>query len=225
MSVTGDQSQRSHISALNSDEIIFLAEQGSVSACREHMRREIMRVDGVPYVETTQTLLAMNGFVRGEADRLKMPYILAIYAAYLSGWLSLPLVFHYPTARAFNDAFVTAEPPAVGDADTWLEVGNWAWGWMEPLTGGPSFFLLCLQFARDARLSIGGSEATGRMQDFQGGRLSSAFPAYAESVVQGYGRALAMRCDAAALVSEHERICQLEVQQLREQLREDDKHA
>ena len=195
-----------------------------MSACRERMRREIMRIDGVPYVETTETLLKMNTFVRGEADRLRLPYVAAIYAAYLSGWLSLPLVFHYTSAQAFNTAFVTAEPPGIGDADTWLEVGSWAWNWMEPLTGAPSFVLLCLQFARDARLDIGGSHATERMQDFQGEQLSSAFPAYAESVVRSYGCALSMRCDAAALVSEHERICQLEVQQIQKQLR-DDKQA
>lgn len=35
----------------------------------------------------------------------------------------------------FNEHFVTADVPEPKDLETWLEVGSFAWQWMEPLIG------------------------------------------------------------------------------------------
>ena len=35
--------------------------------------------------------------------------------------------------------YVTCDPPEEGDVDTWLEVGSYAWNWMEPPLGQASF--------------------------------------------------------------------------------------
>lgn len=206
--------RESCVAALKPHDLLILAESGSVNACREQMRREIMRVDGVAYVGTSQQLLTMNDFVDRKVETLTMPYVAAIWCAYVAGWASLPLVFSYDISQAFNDAFVTADPPAHGEYDTMLEVGAWSWTWMEPLTGAPAFSLLCLQFARDARQSIGGTTASERMRAFEGARLSEAFPMYCPRIVGMYGRAVAMRPvdEAHALVAEHERICKAELE-------------
>ncbi len=36
---------------------------------------------------------------------------------------------------AFNEAFVTTDVPEAKDLETPLEVGGWAWNWMEPPLG------------------------------------------------------------------------------------------
>jgi len=168
-----------------------------LDASRERLRREIMRIDRIAYSETTPIVSPISrqppcllfyrarrtctncarcepgqllGIAKACVDNqmlMKAPYQLSIYTALVAGWASLPLVFHYTTASIFNDYFVTAEPPDVGEADTWLEVGAWSWSWMEPPLGTISFFLLCIQFARDQRMSIGGLSMVEQMQEKQ----------------------------------------------------------
>jgi hypothetical protein len=55
----------------------------------------------------------------------------------------------------FNHHFVTAELPPPEDMETWLEIGSASWGWMEPVLGQISFFLLCMQFARAQIQNLG----------------------------------------------------------------------
>ena len=55
----------------------------------------------------------------------------------------------------FNENFVTADMPDEKDLETWLEVGSASWGWMEPVLGQVSFFLLCMQFARSQMKNLG----------------------------------------------------------------------
>ena len=69
--------------------------------------------------------------------------------------VSFPLVFHEATMTWFNHHFVTAELPPPEDMETWLEVGSASWGWMEPVLGQISFFLLCMQFARAQIQNLG----------------------------------------------------------------------
>lgn len=51
-------------------------------------------------------------------------------------------------STSFVQHMVTTEVPPDKDLETWLEVGSWSWGWMEPPLGQLSFFLLCMQLAR-----------------------------------------------------------------------------
>jgi hypothetical protein len=133
----------------------------------------------------------------------------AIYGALITGWVSIPLLFHYPSASLFNHYLVTAAPPEIGDADTCLEVGMWAWAWMEPSTGALSFFLLCMQFAREQSIAIGGDSFHGRLAEWQGKRLAAAYPEYDYKIVHAYGAIRAHLDDTNDLLRE-----QLEIEAL-----------
>ena len=124
-----------------------------------------------------------------------LPYEVGIQTAITAGWLSIPLVFSYTVAKKFNDSFVTAEPPDVGEMDTILEIGSWTWGWMEPPLGTISFFLLCMQFAREQRIAIGMKPFTERIKEHQGNRLTAAYPMYDEALVRAYAESTALHCD------------------------------
>ena len=128
------------------------------------------------------------GTVSGTHALLKLPYQIGIVSALLGGWLSLPLVFHYGAASKFNDHFVTCDPPDVGEADTWLEVGSWAWNWMEPPLGQISFVLLCLQFARAQMENMGMKPFTGAMIGRRAARVAEAFPQYNRRIIYEYSK-------------------------------------
>ena len=104
-------------------------------------------------------------------------------------------MFHFGSASKFNDLFVTAEPPEHGDADTWLEVGSWSWNWMEPPLGTISFFLLCMQFAREQRERIGVKHFTEKIKERQGDDLVAAFPQYDAAIVRAYAETIALQSD------------------------------
>jgi hypothetical protein len=83
------------------------------------------------------------------------PFKVGFTSALIAGWVSFPLVFHEQTMTWFNHHFVTAELPPPEDMETWLEIGSASWGWMEPVLGQISFFLLCMQFARAQIQNLG----------------------------------------------------------------------
>jgi hypothetical protein len=58
------------------------------------------------------------------------------------------------TALWFDEQYVTTDVPPPEDLETFLEVGSWSWGWMEPPMGQLSFFLLCMAWARNQMLNI-----------------------------------------------------------------------
>jgi hypothetical protein len=49
--------------------------------------------------------------------------------------MSIPMIFHLDTVLWFNDYYVTSDVPEAKDLETPLEVGSWAWNWMEPPLG------------------------------------------------------------------------------------------
>jgi hypothetical protein len=61
---------------------------------------------------------------------LSMPYQVGVFIALSSGALSLPMVFHHPTAHWFNNNFVTCVIPEPHELETVLEIGAWTWNWM-----------------------------------------------------------------------------------------------
>ena len=196
-----------HVSELSGDQLFVLSEScGHLGAARERLRREIMIVDKVDYFDTTDKLVEIANASHGNQGMVKAPYYASIYVALMTGWASLPLVFHYPTASLFNDYFVTADPPDVGEADTWLEVGAWSWNWMEPPLGTISFFLLCIQFAREQRLSIGEKAMTERIREYQADFLAKQYPQYDSSILRAYGSAIALHDDSINIREDGERI-------------------
>lgn len=137
------------VDELSNETLFMMAKTGDLTSCRERMIREVMAVDGVgrdAAKETTRAIAKKNaeGLFIG-----LLPYRVGISVAIASAWISIPAVFSLQFAKSFNTYFVTTEVPSKSELDTLLEVGSWTWNWMEPPLGTISFFLLCLQYARD----------------------------------------------------------------------------
>ena len=197
-----------HMSEVGGENLFVLAEGGNQAAIRERVRREIMVKDLVDYPGTTVRLKEMSALCASNHSLYNSPFQLAIFTAGFSGFVSLPLVFSYPAASLFNTYMVTADPPNVGDADTFLEVGSWSWGWMEPPLGTISFFILCMQYVREKRLETGRTGAASELiQKRQGDLLTSTYGhQYDPDVLHAYGKSIAFFSDASIIEEEHESI-------------------
>ena len=57
------------------------------------------------------------------------------------GFASIPLIFHLDTVSWFNSMYVTSDVPDSKDLETFLEVGGWAWNWMEPPLGNKKLII------------------------------------------------------------------------------------
>ena len=73
---------------------------------------------------------------------------------------------------------------------------------MEPPLGTISFFLLCMQFAREQRERIGVKHFTEKIKERQGDALCEAFPQYDAEIVRSYGESIALQCDSGAIDEE-----------------------
>eukprot|EP00808_Paulinella_micropora_P010586 g58569.t1 len=133
---------------MDNEVLMLLSARGDPGARSERFIREVMHVDDLEWVEASNAVEK----VRKECHLSKvahLPYKIGVTGAILSAAVSLPMVFHLPTAKWFNEIFVTTDIPAHGELDTPLEIGMWTWGWNEPVMGTLSFVLLCAQFARN----------------------------------------------------------------------------
>lgn len=127
--------------------LLIMASYGDTGARRERFVREIMYIDALDWRAAAS-----------HADRLAESEVQGHIAQTLTtavgvssivfGLGSLPMVFHLETALWFNDRYVTTDVPEAKDLETWLEVGQWTWSWMEPPIGTLSFVFLAFQFAR-----------------------------------------------------------------------------
>jgi hypothetical protein len=117
-------------------------------AREEILKRHIMSVDGVPYELACETFWEIRERNRRRLFLLSLPYKIGIFTALSAAALSFPLVFDLGTVEWFNTNYVTADVPEPKDLETPLEVGTWAWNWMEPPLGQISSGLLCLQHNR-----------------------------------------------------------------------------
>jgi len=194
---SGDGAIR-HISQLDGTGLYFLSKiegTAQVDACRERLRREIMFIDGVDYDGATPKLLEMNKVNSAGLWQKKLPYQATFWTAQVSGWASLPLVFYVGLAKPFNQICVTTEVPEPEDLQTMLEVGMWTWNWMEPPLGTVSFFLLCMQFAREASNNMGAKTPVMRHKEYLAASLQQAFPMYNGDIVADYAKATAFDDD------------------------------
>ena len=173
-----------------SGEVLFSmsAQGGCLGASRERLAREIMIVDNVSHEDALEVV---RGMARKNVEGLTMsllPYNLGIGTAYVAAYVSIPAVFSLEFAKAFNEVAVTTDVPAASDLNTMLEVGSWTWNWMEPPLGTISFFLLCLQYARDQKINIGQKPWTTYWKEKQGDKLAAAYPQYHKPIVRDYGQ-------------------------------------
>jgi hypothetical protein len=132
----------------------------TVAALKNHgarievLKRHIMAVDQCSYDEATATFEKIAKKNREGMAIAALPYQLGIAAGVMAAIGSIPLVFDLHTTLWFNELYVTTEVPGNEDLETPLEVGSWAWNWMEPPLGTLSFALLCLQFSRYVPYSL-----------------------------------------------------------------------
>ena len=161
---------------------------GCLGSSRERLVREVMIVDSISHEDALEVVRDM---ARKNAEGLTLstlPYRIGINTAYVAAWVSIPAVFSLQFAKKFNEVAVTTEVPAASDLNTMLEVGSWTWNWMEPPLGTISFFLLCLQYARDQKINIGQKPWTTYWKEKQGDKLAAAYPQYHPTIVRDYGQ-------------------------------------
>lgn len=128
--------------------LLTVAAMHNHPARMEVLKRNIMSVDKCSYDEASETFQKIAKKNREGMWMVALPYQVGIFAALTAGFASIPMVFDLHTTLWFNEVYVTTEVPGDEDLETGLEVGSWAWNWMEPPLGTMSFVLLCLQYSR-----------------------------------------------------------------------------
>ena len=114
--------------------------------------------------------------------------ILGLAMSLGAGVMSFPLVFDFDTVYSFNERYVTADVPDAKDLQTFLEVGSWSWGWMEPVLGQVSFVLLLLQFARNQILNLGIRPYGNMLKESRARYLEKKYPQYDKVFVRWYAK-------------------------------------
>lgn len=187
---------------LSDEKLYILAEQDDHNACRERLLRNIMAVDGVDYMTASKTLKTVSAANSEQLGLVTLPYKVGIASAAFFGAVSIPMVFHKPTALWFNDLYVKEEVAAEVDLETWLEVGSWTWAWMEPLQGTGCFVILAMQVARNQMLNMGWKPYTGWVRNRRSKALVERFPQYNSHFLRTYSQTAAMSKNDA-LVDTH----------------------
>lgn len=147
-------------------------------AVTEILKRHIMSVDHVSYEEAEKISDKINAFNIEGMIVYTMPYKVGMVVAASAAFASFPLCFHADSVLYFNENFVTMDAPGAGELDTWLEVGSWAWNWMEPPLGQISFVLLCMQYVRGQMVNLGIRPFTAHVKTRRAKRLVEKFPQY-----------------------------------------------
>jgi hypothetical protein len=179
-------------SAMKHEQIIQLCVEGKYEARREALIRDIMAIDDVEYDQACEKVSEIAEVNRKMMHWEYSPYHMGIFTAFLSGTLSFPLIFSKDAVLWFNRHFVTAEVPDVADLETFWEVGSWSWGWMEPVIGQASFFLLVLQFARSQAMKLGIKPYGDAMLAWRSKRLVEKYPQYDSMFVAWFAESEAM---------------------------------
>ena len=139
--------QPRHHHEMSGDILLLLAAQGDKGARRERFLREVMLIDGLSWPEAAGRVNQYEEEVSSSHYSQTVSKLVGTGSVAI-GIGSLPLVFNLDTALWFNERFVTTDVPDARDLETWLEVGQWTWNWMEPPIGTISFVFIALQFAR-----------------------------------------------------------------------------
>jgi hypothetical protein len=140
-------SQPRHHYEMSGEALLLLSAHGDKGARRERFVREVMLIDGLSWPEAAKRVDQFEADVSRSHISQTVSKIIGTGSVAI-GVGSLPMVFHLDTALWFNERFVTTDVPEARDLETWLEVGQWTWNWMEPPIGTISFVFIALQFAR-----------------------------------------------------------------------------
>mmetsp|Transcript_21197 Transcript_21197/g.29979 ORF Transcript_21197/g.29979 Transcript_21197/m.29979 type:complete len:263 (+) Transcript_21197:129-917(+) len=168
--------------------LITLSASKNHEARRELLTRHIMQVDGVTHESANRTMHKISVANEEHLFLMSLPYKLGIGASITAAAVSFPLCFHHDIVYWFNDVMVTTEVPPQEDLETMLEVGSWAWNWMEPPLGQLSFVILCLQAARAQMENLGLRPYYRWIKEKRACRLAEKFPAYNRKLIMDYSR-------------------------------------
>ena len=168
---------------LSNDVIITMSVLGDQEAREERLIREIMSVENLTWKEAQSILFKMMKSNRNGLFIATLPYKVGIFTSVFAGLVSFPMIFHLDTVMSFNELYVTTDVPEAKDLETPLEVGGWAWNWMEPPLGQISFFLLCMQYARSQLENLGAKPYTAWFLAKRAERLCSEYPKYNPLIV------------------------------------------
>lgn len=174
--------------SMTNDQILQFSEMGVPEACRECIIRDVMAVDSIEYDEAMEVFKQISKTNRKGMTRAALPFYTGFGMAFTGGVASIPLVFELNSVNWFNDNFVTAEMPPLEDLETYLEVGSASWGWMEPILGQISFFLLCMQFARSQLQNLGIRPYYNWQAERRANYLVSQFPQYDPDFLRNYSK-------------------------------------
>eukprot|EP00568_Trieres_chinensis_P012258 CAMPEP_0183301856 /NCGR_PEP_ID=MMETSP0160_2-20130417/7842_1 /TAXON_ID=2839 ORGANISM="Odontella Sinensis, Strain Grunow 1884" /NCGR_SAMPLE_ID=MMETSP0160_2 /ASSEMBLY_ACC=CAM_ASM_000250 /LENGTH=272 /DNA_ID=CAMNT_0025464549 /DNA_START=89 /DNA_END=907 /DNA_ORIENTATION=- len=170
--------------------LMTLAALEVAGAHAEILKRHIMSVDGVAYDEA-KTKFERIAIHNRKADKLHaVPFLAGMTASLTAAFASFPLCFHESSVKYFNHHYVTADIPDPRDLETALEVGSWAWNWMEPPLGQISFVLLCLQFARSQMQNLGIKPYTAKIKELRAQSLVKEFPQYNAAILTSYSNSV-----------------------------------
>jgi len=168
---------------LPNDVIITMSVLGDQEAREERLIREIMSVENLSWKDAQSILFQMMKSNRHGLFIATLPYKVGIFASVTAGLISFPMIFHLDTVMSFNELYVTTDVPEAKDLETPLEVGGWAWNWMEPPLGQISFFLLCMQYARAQLENLGAKPYTAWFLAKRAERLCKEYPKYNQLIV------------------------------------------
>jgi hypothetical protein len=171
---------------MSNEVLLVYCAHGDHEAHKERLTREIMAVDNCTWDAAQSRIAEISAANKVGMTFATLPYKIGLGVAIMGGVASIPLCFHLDTVMWFNEHFVTAEVAEPEDLETWLEVGSWAWNWMEPPLGQISFFLLTLQFARNQMLNLGAKPYTHRLQHYRANRLEKMFPQYNAKILADF---------------------------------------
>jgi hypothetical protein len=175
-----------HYYEFSNEVLLSAALSGDQEAREERLIREIMHVRNVPWDKANIEFRKMVASNRSGLFLATLPYKLGIATSIILGVGSIPMIFDLNTVLWFNEAFVTSDVPEDKDLETPLEVGSWAWNWMEPPLGQMSFFLLFMQFARAQLQNLGAKPYTEWFLKKRAERLCAEFPDYCSHIVESF---------------------------------------
>lgn len=173
---------------LSNEALCIMASFGDQEAREERLIREIMSVENVTWANAQPKFEEMSRANKEGMWLATLPYKIGIGMGVTAAVASIPLVFELNTVLWFNEHFVTSDVPEEKDLETWLEVGSWAWNWMEPPLGQISFFLLCLQFTRSQMQNIHLRPYTAWLQDRRARNLTSRYPQFNKIIVEDFAK-------------------------------------
>jgi hypothetical protein len=173
-------------SEMSNETLLVFSAASDFGANRERLIREIMVVDKVDWDGAQPRLKEMELANKELMFYGTLPYKIGFVGSVGIAIVSFPLCFHLDTVLWFNEHYVTADVAEPKDLETPLEVGSWAWSWMEPPLGQFSFFLLCFAFARNQLINLGIKPYTDWLKTFRAKRLQKKYPQYDDDVVHDF---------------------------------------